>query len=62
MTREPADGGRTPYTERDRLIRDHCTCSYVWSEGPGEEVTRHERYWRDPACPLHGDDREEAPF
>ena len=53
---------RVPYAERDRLIRDHCTCHYAWSEGPGEEVTRHERYWRDPECKLHGDDVKEAPF
>ena len=53
---------RVPYAERDRLIRDHCTCHYAWSEGPGEEITRHERYWRDPKCKLHGDDVKEALF
>ena len=58
----PAVSGRTPYTERDAAIRDFCTCHYAWSEGPGEEVTRHERMWRDPHCKLHGDNAEGAPY
>jgi len=53
---------RVPYAERERLIRDHCTCHYVWSQKPDGPVTRHERMWRDPNCKLHGNTTARSPF
>ena len=54
--------GKIPYIEREAVILEFCSCHYVWSEGKNGEIIRHERLWRDPRCPLHGNDTKEAPW
>ena len=58
----PAASGRTPYTEREAVRAEFCTCHFVWSQRPDGTVVKHERYWRDPHCLLHGDNAEGAPY
>jgi hypothetical protein len=38
---------RVPYADRPEVIAEFCTCD---EDNP------------DPACPLHGENREEAPY
>ena len=58
---EPAATGKTPYAERDDIIREFCSCHYVWSDQDGK-IVRHERLWRDPKCALHGTNATPSPF
>ena len=51
---------RVPYADRERLIRDHCTCHYVWTDEDGQPKRRG-MHSRDPKCKLHGDNVKPAP-
>ena len=53
---------RVPYAEREQVIREHCTCDWVFQLDRTEGWHRSHMHSRDPDCKLHGDNASPAPF
>ena len=59
---QPADGGRTPYAERERIINEWCSCRWLITPATPTTSQRRDLDRRNPNCPIHGDHAKEATF
>lgn len=52
---------RVPYRDREAVIREFCTCEWVFTDTP-DGPARRALHNVDPNCKLHGPNAQPAPF
>lgn len=53
---------RIPHADRPAVVREFCTCEWIWAQREDGRMVRTVLAKKSPGCPLHGQRAQEAPY